>query len=108
MRDYACMLAASVMVVVYMAGCTTMSREDVKPSRVTGETRIYEVFGMGCPGCHSGLTKLVKKIDGVKNAEANWKKKQLTVILLQGAKLNDKDVFDAMKRGNFTPGKRIQ
>ena len=72
------------------------------------ETRIYEVFGMDCPGCHGGLEKLVKKIAVVKHTEANWEKKQLVVIIQSGAQLNDEDIYDAIQRANFTVGKRLK
>ncbi|MHC4216773.1 MAG: heavy-metal-associated domain-containing protein, partial [Planctomycetota bacterium] len=68
----------------------------------------YEVFGMNCPGCHGGLEKLVKKIPAVQQAEANWVKKQLTVTVEPGTELNDEDIYDAIRRANFTPGKRIK
>jgi len=71
-------------------------------------TRIYEVYGMDCPGCHGGLEKLVKKIPSVKSADANWKEKKLTVIIKPGAELNDEEIYDAIKRANFTIGKRVK
>ncbi len=72
------------------------------------ETRVYEVFGMNCPGCHGGLEKLVLKIPAVQHAEANWKKKQLAVTVKPGQQLQDEDIHDAIKRANFTVGKRIK
>jgi YHS domain-containing protein/copper chaperone CopZ len=72
------------------------------------QIREYEVFGMDCPGCHQGLEKLIKKIPAVEEAEANWKKKTLTVTIRQGEELNDEDIYDAVKRANFTVGKRIK
>jgi copper chaperone CopZ len=63
---------------------------------------------MNCPGCHGGLEKLVKKIPAVQQAEANWVKKQLTVTVEPGTELNDEDIYDAIRRANFTPGKRIK
>ena len=74
----------------------------------TGETRIYEVYGMDCPGCHGGMEKLVGKLPQVKAAKANWKKKQLVVEMVPGASLDDELVHDAIERANFTLGKRIQ
>jgi len=72
------------------------------------ETRVYELFGMDCPGCHGGLEKLVKKILTVQQVKANWKKKQLTVTVKPEAKLNDEEIYDAIRRANFTVGKRIK
>ncbi|MBW2605844.1 MAG: cation transporter [Deltaproteobacteria bacterium] len=72
------------------------------------EVRVYEVFGMDCPGCHGGLEKLIEQIPGVEQAEANWEKKRVAVMVRKGTKLNDEDVYDAIKRANFTPGKKVQ
>jgi copper chaperone CopZ len=63
---------------------------------------------MDCPGCHGGLEKLVKKIPGILDTKANWEKNRLTVTVRQGSELDDKDVFDAIRRANFTPGERIK
>ena len=78
------------------------------PSTEASGRRVYEVYGMNCPGCHGGLEKLVKRIPGVQQAEANWKSKQLLVTVRSGVELSDKDVHDAIRRSNFTPGKRIK
>lgn len=72
------------------------------------EIRIYEVFGMDCPGCHGGVEKLVKNITAVHDAKANWEKKTLTVWVKLRVELNDEDIFNAIRKANFTPGKRIK
>lgn len=90
------------------AGCAATSQNVIAESTKGFETCTYEVFGMGCPGCHGGLIKLVKKIPAVQQAEANWQKKQLVVVVQPGAELNDEDVYDAIRRANFTPGKQIR
>jgi len=41
-------------------------------------------------------------------AEANWEKKRLVVTVNPGTPLNDEDIYDAIRRANFTPGKRIK
>jgi copper chaperone CopZ len=69
---------------------------------------MYEVFGMDCPGCQGALEKLVKKIPAIQQAEANWQKKQLVVSVREGAELSDEDIHDAIRRANFTAGKRIK
>lgn len=78
------------------------------PATAASEIRVYEVFGMDCPGCHGGLEKLVKKIPAIQQAEGNWEKKQLLVVIRPGAELKDEDIHDAVRRSNFTPGKRIR
>ncbi len=88
-------------------GCNTTDKGLTAESMEESEIRVYEVFGMDCPGCHGGLEKLVKKIPAVQQAKANWLKKQLTVAVQPGAELNDEDIYDAIRRANFTPGKQI-
>ena len=78
------------------------------PVTAGSETRVYEVFGMDCPGCHEGMEKLVKKIPAIQQAEASWEKKQLLVVIRPGTELKDEDIHDAVRRSNFTLGKRIR
>ena len=85
-----------------------MSQDVVIESNEEFEIRIYEVFGMDWPACQGGLVKLVKKIPAVLDAKAYWEEKKLTVTVKPGAQLNDEDIYDAVRRANFTPSKRIQ
>ncbi len=89
-------------------GCNTTDKGLTVESIEASEIRVYEVFGMDCPGCHGGLEKLVKKIPAVQKAEANWLQKQLVVTVRPEAELNDEDIYDAIRRANFTPGKQIK
>jgi copper chaperone CopZ len=89
-------------------GCNSAEQDLVIESMEESETRVYEVFGMNCPGCHGGLEKLVKKILAVQEAEANWQKKQLIVMVRTEVELNDEDIYDAIRRANFTSGERIK
>ena len=89
-------------------GCNTAGQISAVESMEESETRVYEVFGMNCPGCHGGLEKLVKKIPAVQEAEANWLQKQLVVTVRPEVELNDEDIYDAIRRSNFTPGNRIK
>lgn len=102
-----CILAVSALLACGI-GCASTNGGATEARDQGAETRVYEVFGMDCPGCHGGLEKLVKKIPAVQQAEANWKKKQLAVTVRPGAELNDEDIYDAIKRANFTPGKLIK
>jgi len=70
--------------------------------------QVYEVFGMDCPACHGAVNKLMGKISGVQKSEADWVNKKVTVTIKPGVTVNDDDVYDAIKRANFTPGKRIK
>jgi len=89
-------------------GCSQSEQNDAQVSIQNSDARVYEVFGMDCPGCHGGLEKLVKRVSGVKEAQANWQKQRLIVVVLPDAELDDEDIYDAIKRANFTPGERIQ
>ncbi len=113
MKRYVFLLLVLLTLLFCGAGCN--SEEQYRPkqglaieSMEKSGTRVYEVFGMDCPGCHGGLEKLVKKISTVQKSEANWQKKQLVVTVRPGNELNDEDIYDAIRRANFTPGKRIQ
>jgi hypothetical protein len=95
------------------AGCAVADRSvDATPQDADQnadlEVRVYEVFGMDCPGCHGGLEKLVLRIPAVEAAEANWEQKKLTVTVKPGVELNDEDVYEAIRQANFTPGECLQ
>ena len=108
MKQYTFFPLILFVVVFCGVGCSSPDQSSVMVSTGESETRAYEVFGMDCPGCHGGLEKLVKKISGVEQAEADWLKKQLIITVQPGTELNDEDVYDAIRRANFTPGKRIK
>ncbi len=98
-----------VLATLLFAGCATVDRSTSAVPRDTDqEVRIYEVFGMDCPGCHGGLEKLVLRIPAVQAAEANWEQKKLTIAVRPGADLDDADVHEAIRQANFTPGERLQ
>jgi copper chaperone CopZ len=73
---------------------------------LNSQVRIYEVFGMDCPGCHGGIEKLVDKIPAIQKSEANWEKKQLKIWVDPAKELKDEDIIDAIERANLTPGER--
>lgn len=88
---------------------TVCSEDTEEPEdTVKIEVRIYEIFGMGCPGCHGSIEKQVKKVEGVVSCEANWEKQQITVKVQEEADVPDKTIHKAIKKANFTPGKRLQ
>ena len=89
-------------------GCSTTEQSTTAAVVDGSEIRVYEVFGMDCPGCQGAVEKLVKKIPTVQDAKANWQKKELVVSVRPGSELDDKDIYDATRRANFTPGKRIK
>ncbi|MCH7612932.1 MAG: cation transporter [Candidatus Marinimicrobia bacterium] len=73
-----------------------------KPTQV-----VYQIFGMDCPGCHGGVEKLLKKINGIKSAKANYLKQEVFLVLEPDSKLDEKAVREAIEAANFTMGKRI-
>lgn len=91
-----------------VTGCTNKQAKTPEISDDEREIRIYEVLGMDCPGCHGGVEKLVLKIPAVLSAQANWKDQRLVVTVKRGSALNDDLVYDAIRRANFTAGRRIQ
>ena len=70
--------------------------------------RVYEVFGMDCPGCHGGIEKLVNKVPAVINSKANWEKQELRIWIDPAKDVKDEDIIDAIERANLTPGERIK
>ena len=108
MKQYVFFLLVLLTLFFSSAGCNSPEQDLVIESMEESETRVYEVFGMDCPGCHGGLEKLVKKVSAVQEAEANWQKKQLVVMVRPEVELNDEDIYDAIRRANFTLGKRIK
>ena len=101
-------VAAICMAIMSHLGCSTGRGNAVADLPEGTEVRVYEVFGMDCPGCHGGVEKLVDEIPAVEKSEANWKEKQLTVVVRPGSDLKDEDVLDAIVRANLTPGERLR
>ncbi len=108
MIRYTFLLLILPVLLVCGIGCTAANQELATKSMEESGTRVYEVFGMDCPGCHGGLEKLVKKISAVQDVEANWQKQQLLVVVRPEVALDDADIYDAIRRANFTAGKRIK
>lgn len=94
-------------VAMFHLACAAANRVESSIADGPLETRTYEVLGMDCPGCHGGLIKLVKKLPAVKDVKANWEKQRMLVFLPPGSPLADEDIYDAIRRANFTPGRRI-
>ena len=95
------------MMALCIVGCNQPEQYSADSMQADG-MRVYEVFGMDCPGCHGGLEKLVKRIPAVQTAVANWQKQRLTITVRPNSELKDEAVYDAIERANFTPGKRLQ
>jgi len=72
------------------------------------EERVYEVFGMGCPGCHGGLEKLLDNHDDVIGSKADWVNKRVSLYLAKNSTITEEEILELIKNANFTPGKRIK
>ena len=83
-----------------LSGCRTT--ESIPRSEQPGTQTVYTVFGMDCPGCHGGLEKNLKKIDGVIDASANWQKKTVTVMMRDGVQVDPAEIEKAVKDSNFS------
>ena len=93
--------------ILFLIGCASINQLQ-NDSVEKYEIRVYEVYGMDCPGCHDGVENLVNKVPGVHNSEADWENAKLEVAVKPGSDLPDEAIFDAVKKANFTPGKRIE
>jgi copper chaperone CopZ len=95
-----------VMLPVIVLAAENMPDSTAVSDSLNGQVRIYEVFGMDCPGCHGGIEKLANKIPGVKNSEANWEKQELKIWVDPENDVKDEAIIDAIERANLTPGER--
>ncbi len=75
-------------------------------NEVLGDTLVYEVYGMDCPGCHSALEKQINKLSAVSNSEANWVKQEVRIVVKEDSIFNEEELFKKIKKTNFTPGDR--
>lgn len=110
MNIYLKVISFSFIIVVLAAGCASNATSTAQKAQqqTAAEERVYEVFGMDCPACHGGLTKLVNSIDGVAASKANWEEKVLIVHIASEATVSDEQIVDAIERANFTAGKRLK
>jgi len=79
-----------------------------KDSLKNSTTVCYEVFGMDCPGCQSALEKQIKKIDGVADAKASYKDKEVRITIKPDAVVQEEEIHKRIKKANFTPGKKVE
>ncbi|MBD3331774.1 hypothetical protein GF356_02895 [candidate division GN15 bacterium] len=98
----------AILIVAAAAGCGSNRKSLEELAGDEDEIRVYEVFGMDCPGCHGGVEDLVNRVDGVVASEANWEQQRLTVVVSRSAEVTDRKIFEAIKLANFTPGERVQ
>lgn len=111
MNRYLGLMAVGIIAILMLGsviGCSSNRKSIEELAGEGNEIRIYEVFGMDCPGCHGGVENLVNRLDGVIASRANWEKQQLTVVVSQSVQVTDQVIFDAVKRANFTPGRRVK
>ncbi len=91
-----------------IAGCGSGRQSFDELVTPDSEIRVYEIFGMDCPGCHGGVENLIGKVEGVLASKANWEKGTLQVLIADGSNVTDEIIFEAIKKANFTPGKRLK
>ncbi len=97
-----------VLVFAVVCGCSSSQKDPADFISDNSEVRIYQVYGMDCPGCHGGLENLINKVAGVQASTANWQKQQLRVVLEPENEVDDQAIYEAIKRANFTAGKRLE
>lgn len=102
------LLIIFILIPVVLSASNSYPDSSTVADSLVSEIRVYEVFGMDCPGCHGAVENLVIKVPAVKSAEANWEKQILKVVINPHSGVKDEDIFDAIMRANFTPGKRIE
>jgi copper chaperone CopZ len=98
----------SLLLPVILLASDTGSDSTAVSDSLNSQVMIYEMFGMDCPGCHSGIENLVNKIPGVTKSEANWEKQELKIWVDPAKEVKEEAIFDAIERANFTPGDRIK
>ena len=105
-----------VITIIFMSSLSTsvfavdIENQVVFAEQDTTQNKIvcYEVFGMDCPGCQSALEKQIKKIEGVADAKASFKAKEVIIELKPGAEVANEEIEKRIKKANFTPGKKIE
>ena len=98
-------MAAAILLAV---GCASAKKSLAERASPDAEIRVFEVFGMDCPGCHGGAEKLVNRIEGIEASEADWEQKTLVVAVKKNANVGDDEIARAIREANFTPGGRIE
>ncbi len=101
-------IAVVALIIITAAGCGSSRNNFDTLMTENTELRVYEVFGMDCPGCHGGLENLVDEIPGVIASKANWEQQSLKVIVSVETDVSDESIQNAIKQANFTPGERIE
>lgn len=67
-----------------------------------GPSYRIEVAGLACPFCAYGIEKKLGAIDGVERLETNLKDGTVTVIMKEGATLDEATARKAVKDAGFT------
>lgn len=103
------LITAVIMMLTLLISCGSKP-ESALPENWAGrgEVRVYEVFGMDCPGCHGGLEKQLNALDGVIDSRADWTSKQVMVLIDPAVEVSDATIHEGMKRANFTAGERLK
>lgn len=108
MREVTIASMATILMLTGFVGCASTKPDIAELRSQGGEIRVYEVFGMDCPGCHGGLENLVNEIPGVVTSQANWEQQRLVVAIRPNQEVTDGMIHDAIRQANFTPGERLE
>ena len=83
------------------------SNDQIRES-AQSDTLVFIVYGMDCPGCEVGLEKQVNKIEGIKFSDANWRKQELRIVMVQDSTLNASELEKRVKKANLTLEKNLE
>lgn len=89
------------LLLVLMISNTANAQNQIRES-TQSDTLVFIVYGMDCPGCEVGLEKQVNKIEGIKFSDANWRKQELRIVMVQDSALNPDELEKRVKKANFT------
>ena len=89
------------LLLVLMISNTANAQNQIREN-TQSDTLVYIVYGMDCPGCEVGLEKQVNKIEGIKFSDANWRKQELRIVMVQDSALNPDELEKRVKKANFT------
>ena len=112
MKTTSILLALSLVMMISnnaIAQNQTRANSEIQVTAKTlGDTLVYTVYGMDCPGCAGSLEKQVNKIESVRFSEANWLKQELKIVLVKDSALNESELEKRVKKANFTLEKGVE
>ena len=86
----------------YAQNTNTQDAVKTDQSVAQGDTLVFTIYGMDCPGCEIGLEKQINKIESIKYSNANWHTQELKIVMVQDSTLNSNELEKRVKKANFT------